>query len=407
MTFSALGIGKKRNDLIHYWTMRKAITTKNILLAITRGGQSSRLEWSGVLRYAAKKPDWNLLSPPTLPHNFFESINQMLESDSVDGLIATDSTAGKISANLMPRPSMKVVFLDSKPDGTRIPAAIANDSEVAEIAAEFLKKRGFRQFAYVKGNASHFQSNIQHSKARAAAFARRLANAGFETTLLEDDERLPQAIKRLPKPVGVLAYNDITANNVLNACRLTRIDVPGQLGLISVDNDVSICENLRPMLTSIQLDFEMAGYQAAQMLDRLLSGKSVKDYRFGVRTLVERDSTRDLRSSGRIVAAAQQIIREHFREKLTSDDIAEKLHVSTRLLQIRFREIAEHGIHEEIVRRRLDAAEQLLKTTTDQVRSISAACGFPTVEHFYRLFRQRHSQTPQTWRTDLVTETGL
>ena len=398
MTFSALGIGKKRNDLIHYWAMRKAITTKNILLAITRGGQSSRLEWSGVLRYAAKKPDWNLLSPPTL-HNFFESIDQMLESVSVDGLIATDSTADKISAKLRQKSGLKGVFLDSKPDGAGFPSAIADDVEVAETAAEFLMKRGFRQFAYVKGNASHFQSNIQHSKARAEAFVLRLARAGFEVTLLEDDESLPQAIKRLPKPVGVLAYNDMTANNVLNACRLTHVDVPGQLGLIGVDNDVSICENLRPMLTSIQLDFEMAGYQAAQMLDRLLSGKSVKDYRFGVRTLVERDSTRDLRSSGRIVAAAQQIIREHFREKLTSDDIAAKLHVSTRLLQIRFREIAEHGIHEEIVRRRLDAAERLLKTTTDPVRSISAVCGFPTVEHFYRLFRQHHRQTPQTWRT--------
>lgn len=378
--------------------MRKAVPTKNILLAITRGGQSSRLEWSGVLRYAAKKPDWNLLSPPTL-HNFFESIDQMLESVSVDGLIATDSTADKISAKLRQKSGLKGVFLDSKPDGAGFPAAIADDAEVAETAAEFLMKRGFRQFAYVKGNATYYQSNIHHSDARAEAFVLRLARAGFEVTLLEDDERLPQAIKRLPKPVGVLAYNDITANNVLNACRLTRVDVPGQLGLIGVDNDVSICENLRPMLTSIQLDFEMAGYQAAQMLDRLLSGKPVKDYRFGVRTLVERDSTRDLRSSGRIVAAAQQIIRERFREKLTSDDIAAKLHVSTRLLQIRFREIAEHGIHDEIVRLRLDAAEQLLKTTTDPVRSISAACGFPTVEHFYRLFRQRHRQTPQTWRT--------
>ena len=378
--------------------MRKNDTTKNILLAIARGGQSNRLEWSGALRYAAKKPNWKILSPPDSPQYFTKLVNEMLSDKLLDGLIATDSSLDCLPQKLQQKSNAKIVFLDSKPDKTTFPAAIANDSEVAEIAAEFLKKRGFRQFAYVKGNASHFQSNIQHSEARAAAFARRLANAGFETTLLEDDESLPQAIKRLPKPVGVLAYNDMTANNVLNACRLTRVDVPGQLGLIGVDNDVSICENLRPMLTSIQLDFEMAGYQAAQMLDRLLSGKPVKDYRFGVRTLVERDSTRDLRSSGRIVAAAQQIIREHFREKLTSDDIAAKLHVSTRLLQIRFREIAEHGIHEEIVRRRLDAAEQLLKTTTDPVRSISAVCGFPTVEHFYRLFRQRHRQTPQTWR---------
>ena len=378
--------------------MGKSVPTKNILLAITRGGQSGRLEWSGALRYAAKKSYWNLLSPLTLRPDHFESVNQLLESDSVDGLIVNDSVAGKFFSKLRQKTDLKVVFLDSKPDKASFPATIANDSEVAQTAAEFLLKRGFRQFAYVKGNATYYQNNIQHSDARAEAFASRLAEAGFEATLLEDDEGLPQAIKRLPKPVGVLAYNDMTANNVLNACRLTQVSVPGQLGLIGVDNDASICENLRPTLTSIQLDFEMAGYQAAQMLDRLFSGKPVTDYRFGVRALVERDSTRNLRSSERIVAAAQQIIRERFREKLTPDDVAAKLHVSTRLLQIRFREIAEHGIHEEIVLRRLEAAEQLLLSTSDPVRLVAGACGFASVEHFQRLFRHRHGQTPQTWR---------
>ena len=133
MTFNALRIDKKRNALVHCAAMGKSVPMKNVLLAITRGGQSSRLEWSGVLRYAAKKPGWKLLSSSTFPHNFFEFIAQTLESDSVDGLIANDSTAGKISARLRQNPGLKGVFLDSKPDGTDFPATIADDAEVAEL----------------------------------------------------------------------------------------------------------------------------------------------------------------------------------------------------------------------------------------------------------------------------------
>ena len=379
--------------------MGKSESTKNILLAVARGGQSGRLEWSGILRYAAEKHNWKLISPPTQPYNFVKLTNKALADNPIDGLIATDAAFAKIPAALRQRSGVKTVVLDSNSFGTTDAATIVDDGEVAQTAADFLLKRGFRQFAYVRGNPTYYKSNIQHSDARAEAFARRVAQAGFEATLLEDRDDLPDAVRKLPKPVGVLAYNDYTANNVLNACRLTHVDVPGQLGLIGVDNDVSICENLRPMLTSVQLDFEMAGYRAAQMLDRLLSGKSVKNYRFGVRALVERDSTRDLRSSGRIVAAAQQIIRERFRDNLTPDAIAAELHVSTRLLQIRFKEIAEHGVHEEIVRRRLDAAERLLRISTDPVRHISAACGFASVENFHRLFRRRHGKPPQSWRT--------
>ena len=378
--------------------MAKRESTKNILLSVPRGAQSGRLEWSGILRYAAKKRDWRILSPPYNPLDLATHINEAFDNgEPIDGLIATDQTLPQLRTRRWQKSGVRVVTLDSKPDGKADAALIADDAEVARTAAEFLMKRGYRHFAYVKCNPA--LAMVEHSDARAAAFVRRIVQAGFEATLVEDDENLQQSIRRLPKPVGVLAYNDYTANDVLDACRLTHVAVPKQLGLVGVDNDVSICENLRPSLTSIQLDFEMAGYQAAQLLDRLLSGKSAKDRRFGVRTLIERDSTRDFSSAGRLVAAARQIIRERFREKLTSDVIAAELRVSARLLQIRFKEIAECGIHEEIVRRRLDAAEELLRTTNDPMKSISVSCGFPGIEHFYRLFRQRYGKTPQSWRT--------
>lgn len=372
--------------------------TKNIFLAFTREGQSNRLEWSGILRYAANKANWKILSSPAQFRDSLRKIKKVHEENPIDGIIATDSTFNSLLADFHRKSGVKIVFLDSNPHDMADAATILDDAEVAKAAADLLLKRGYRHFAYVKGNPTYYGHNILHSDERAATFVRQIAKSGFKSTLIEDDENLTQSVKRLPKPVGVLAYNDYTANNVLDACHLMHIDIPGQLGLVGVDNDISVCENLRPMLTSIQPDFELAGYQAAQMLDRLISGKTVHNYHFGVRALIERDSTRDLRGSGRIVSAAQRIIRERFRENLTSDAIAAELHVSTRLLQMRFKQITEHSVHEELVRNRLNAAEQMLVTTSDTVRIIANSCGFQSIEHFHRLFRQRHGRSPQSWR---------
>ena len=68
-----------------------------------------------------------------------------------------------------------------------------------------------------------------------------------------------------------MAYNDSRAQTVIDACRMAHLKIPGQIQVIGVDNEVEICENTFPTLTSILPDFEGSGYLAAQLLDRMLA----------------------------------------------------------------------------------------------------------------------------------------
>jgi len=58
-------------------------------------------------------------------------------------------------------------------------------------------------------------------------------------------------LESLPKPVGILAANDVRARHVLEACRRFDLCVPDDVAVMGVDNDELICELAAPPLTSI------------------------------------------------------------------------------------------------------------------------------------------------------------
>ena len=107
-------------------------------------------------------------------------------------------------------------------------------------------------------------------------FAKAVAAAGgrlnvFESSAVQDldvfRERLGPWLSALPRPCGLLAANDATADIVLRLLRNRRIKVPEDIAVVGIDNDTLICENTTPTLTSVAPDFERSGYLAAEMLD--------------------------------------------------------------------------------------------------------------------------------------------
>jgi LacI family transcriptional regulator len=79
----------------------------------------------------------------------------------------------------------------------------------------------------------------------------------------------------LPPSTGILAANDEIASLILAACRRLSLNVPSEIAVLGVDNDIIRCENEYPSLSSIHLDFEGAGYMAGELLERRISFDNV------------------------------------------------------------------------------------------------------------------------------------
>jgi len=283
---------------------------------------------------------------------------------------------------------------------------LTDNVRIARMAAEHLLERGFRHFAYCGFD------DIFWSKERSEVFAKRVAQAGFRTSfykqpksrvkrLWENEQNLvAEWLKSLPKPVGLMACNDDRGQEVIEACNIAGLHVPDEVAIVGVDDDRLICGLTDPSLSSIPLNFERAGYEAAELLDKLMAGEKLADHNIIIRPthIVSRQSTDILAIDDREVAAAVHFIRQHASQEIHVGDVVNAVTLSRRVLEKRFRRILGRSVHEEIRRVRVGQVARMLVETNLSVSRIALALGYPGVDHIARYFRREKEMSLLAYR---------
>jgi LacI family transcriptional regulator len=278
--------------------------------------------------------------------------------------------------------------------------------QVANLAAEHFQRRQIRSYAFVG------QEETAWSDRRERAFRAQVSARGFDTKVYrhpaqqrDSDWHPSQAILvewliGLPKPVGILACNDEKGRQVLESCRLAGLRVPDQVAILGVDNDAVFCELADPPLSSVALDSEAAGYEAAELLDGLMQGTIRKPRRIFVSalTVVARRSTQITAVDDVLVAAAMEFIRQEPARVVSVSDVVKSVGSSRRSLEKHFRKILGRSILDEIQSVRLERAMRLLSETKLQISKIAELAGFGTTNYFVRYFKRHMGETPTDFR---------
>jgi len=123
-----------------------------------------------------------------------------------------------------------------------VPAIGTDQRAVARLAAEHLRRRGFRQFAAVglapgvqpplDERLDEFVADLGRERLPCAVFT-----AAGDRIGPQQQQRLARWLRTLPKPLGVLAVNDDSGLRVLNACAQAGLMVPEQVAVIGAGND--------------------------------------------------------------------------------------------------------------------------------------------------------------------------
>lgn len=276
------------------------------------------------------------------------------------------------------------------------------DSEaIGTLAAEFFLSRTPRRIAFV-GAAS----DNNWSRWRQEAFTRRLETAGVPCSVypqpppdqrewIVERPRLRRWLKQLPKPAALFAANDSRARQVIDACLISGIAVPYELTVLGVNNDPLICETCIPPLSSIAVDDERAGYEAASLLDRIMKGDEQpgRVIRHSPREVVERTTTTDLHLSDKRVIRALEFIRINAGFNLRVSDVADHLGVTPRWAEECFKQALGHSLHDEIHRTRMATIRQMVANTDRPFSEIATQCGFRSVNHLCKLFKETFTCT--------------
>jgi len=110
----------------------------------------------------------------------------------------------------------------------------------------------------------------------------------------------------------------------------------------------------------------------------------------GDTTLSERDVQR--------VAAAYQLVNEHWQDRLTVDEVARRSGLGKAKLTRGFRELYSCTVAEAVTERRLASARTLLLFGDLPISSIGYRCGYLNNASFTRAFARRFGMTPTEMR---------
>lgn len=297
-----------------------------------------------------------------------------------------------------------------------VPLVVTDEHAIIRLAIDHLRERGFTHFAYC-GFPGAYYSDIRESLFReltapfaayAAIFQPRRRSRPDTTPAAEqqgmqDDAALAKWMRELPQPVGLVACNDIRAQQVLNVCREIEISVPDEVAVVGVDDDELICDLCDPPLSSVRQDTFQIGYTAAMLLDQLVRGEAVAAGPLSIPPtgITPRTSTDVVALADRDVVTALRFIRENACENIRVSHVLEQVPLSRSTLERRFEQTLGRSPKEEIDRVRLAAIRRLLASTDYKLSQVAQLTGFPHAEYLTAFVKLHVGQTPIDWRRKL------
>ncbi len=301
----------------------------------------------------------------------------------------------------------RVVTVGSNKDPDLVPAVVVDNEAVGRLAAEHLLEKGLRRLACC-GPASVF-----FSLRRMDGFAAAAAEAGIAVE--RHDGAFPffgfsprQAhaqpvaawLAALPKPVGLFAPTDNVALSLMRLCRNAGIRVPEDVAVIGVNDDALMAASASTPLSSVILPGDRVGHEAADLLERLMTGEEPPGAAAERRPLgvAARQSTDLLVARDAEAVAAYRWIEAHAHEPIGAAQVCEQTRIARRSLERRFKSTFDQTLNGAILRVRLGRARDLLATTDLTLPHVAQRAGFGHMGHFHQQFRRAFGVTPQAWR---------
>jgi len=277
--------------------------------------------------------------------------------------------------------------------------ATMDEAAIGAMGAQHLWDRGYRELAFIGSSSARW------SEARSHGFLRWMKAAGKKPRIhgftseqlaviwsynpASYNQHLRELLARLPKPIGIMAANDVVAYYVLQAVRQNGCHVPDDFGVVGVDNDPFPTAAAGLGLSTIELPFRGVGWHAARLLEERWQGRRARTVlRLPPVRVVVRASTDVFKTDNSLVRKAQAYIESHRSRRLTVEEVLRALSCNRVTLCKGFR--TELGLtpFDYLRRRRLAYATELLRLGEHSVEEVSSISGFSSPSYFSKIFNR-------------------
>ena len=281
-----------------------------------------------------------------------------------------------------------------------------DDVAIGRLAAEHLIARGYQNFAFVGRGDAHY------AKQRLAGFQAVVGEVPvyweefrdwrqYDEYWRDPDEDMVGWLAARATPLGIFTAHDPTGRHVLEAAAQAGLEVPFAVGVISANDDETVCEMARPALSSIRLPWRRLAAEVVQMIEAIWSGKTpLAPVLVQPLEIVARGSSSYEAVGDPVVRRAMQCLVEQISTIVSVEEWAAKAGVSRRVMERRFLAALGRSPLAMIQHERIERAKNLLTTTELPVAIIAERCGFQSNERLTVNFRASAGVPPATYRRD-------
>lgn len=206
------------------------------------------------------------------------ALESLLQKE-IDGIILCSSRlpSDELQESVSRFPAVVLVNRELPTPLDNVAQLNVNDELGARLAVQHFVAQGRQRIAFVAGPATSLSGQRRFDGYRAALKA---AGLGFDPELLEHcapttaggSEAAGAILERRPKVDAMLAFNDLVAAGVIQACTDAAHDVPDKIAVIGFD-DVPLAQVMRPQITTLHVNQPQLGRLAMQTLLATISGE--------------------------------------------------------------------------------------------------------------------------------------
>ncbi len=382
---------------------RERFQKKKVLFLIETSTSYGRDLLSGMSLYARERDEWNFT---IIPRGINES-PEGIRSWRGDGIIARTSNDEILKIlKKIDCPIVELMYI-------KRPEVCYDEKGIANLALDHFAEHYFENIGFFSFGATGWLLNrervfIETAKKRGLTpyvFVNKLSrkDKGHDPSWFEEySPSLREWLTTLPKPIALLTANDHQAIPLMNHCKEMGLGIPYSVAILGVDDDSHLCNILSPSLSSINVNVQKIGYEAARLLNKKMGGKddSPCQYLIPPRGVVTRKTTDIFALDNPKVGQALHFIREFATTGIQVKDVLDDLSLSSRTVERYFRESLGHTVEREIFLTKFRHALWLLVHSDFPSYQIAELSGFSSEQYFCQMFKKEKGMTPQRYRRE-------
>lgn len=279
-----------------------------------------------------------------------------------------------------------------------------DDVAVGRLAAQHLISRGYQNFAFAGRRDAHYAEQrlegFQSVVGEVPVYWEDFRDwRQYDEYWREPDEDMVGWLAEQALPLGIFTAHDPTGRHVLEAAGQARLEIPFSVGVISANDDETVCEMARPALSSIRMPWRKVAAEAVQVIERIWAGDPpTGPILVQPGEVVARGSSSYEAVNDPVVRRAMQMISGQIATLLSVEDWSEKVGVSRRVLERHFQTALGRSPHQMMQHERIERAKMLLTSTILPVSIVAEQCGYQSNERLSVNFRSIVGMAPSGYR---------